>query len=71
MAVKKSSEGHRQRLLWCSFITTSVVSQTRVKRIWPQQLNLFPFEALKEAVRKIQKPKIAEINLGVLAYLEA
>ena len=36
-----------------------------------QQLNLFPFEALKEAVRKIQKPKIAEINLGVLAYLEA
>ena len=36
-----------------------------------QQLNLFPFEALKEAVRQIQKPKIAEINLGVLAYLEA
>jgi len=35
-----------------------------------KQLNLFPFEALKEAVRQIQKPKIAEINLGVLAKLE-
>lgn len=33
-----------------------------------KQLNLFPFEALKEAVRQIQKPKIAEINLGVLAH---
>ena len=35
-----------------------------------KQLNLFPFEALKEAVRKIQNPKIAEINLGVLAHFE-
>jgi Pyruvate/2-oxoacid:ferredoxin oxidoreductase gamma subunit len=35
-----------------------------------KQLNLFPFEALKEAVRKIQNPKIAEINLGVLANFE-
>ena len=35
-----------------------------------KQLNLFPFEALKEAVRQIQKPKIAEINLGVLAHFE-
>ena len=35
-----------------------------------KQLNLFPFEALMEAVRQIQKPKIAEINLGVLAKLE-
>jgi len=33
MDVKKSSEGHRQ--IWCLFITTSVVIQTRVKRIWP------------------------------------
>ena len=32
-----------------------------------QELGLFPFEALQEAVRLIQKPKIAEINLGVLA----
>jgi len=39
--------------------------------ILTKELNLFPFEALKEAVRQIQKPKIAEINLGVLAYLEA
>ncbi|MDP6991576.1 MAG: thiamine pyrophosphate-dependent enzyme [Candidatus Marinimicrobia bacterium] len=35
-----------------------------------KQLNLFPFEALKEAVKQIQKPKIAEINLGVLAHFE-
>tara|TARA_B100001105_G_scaffold154120_1_gene123706 strand:- start:75 stop:1394 length:1320 start_codon:yes stop_codon:yes gene_type:complete len=35
-----------------------------------KQLNLFPFEALQEAVRQIQKPKIAEINLGVLAHFE-
>jgi len=35
-----------------------------------KQLNLFPFEALKEAVRQIQKPKIAEINLGILAHFE-
>ena len=35
-----------------------------------KQLNMFPFEALKEAVRKIQNPKIAEINLGVLAHFE-
>ena len=35
-----------------------------------KQLSLFPFEALKEAVRQIQKPKIAEINLGVLAHFE-
>ena len=35
-----------------------------------KQLNLFPFEALKEAVRQTQKPKIAEINLGVLAHFE-
>ena len=35
-----------------------------------KQLGLFPFEALKEAVRQIQKPKIAEINLGVLAHFE-
>lgn len=35
-----------------------------------KQLNIFPFEALKEAVRQIQKPKIAEINLGVLSHLE-
>ncbi len=35
-----------------------------------KSLNLFPFEALKEAVRQIQKPKIAEINLGVLAHFE-
>jgi Pyruvate/2-oxoacid:ferredoxin oxidoreductase gamma subunit len=35
-----------------------------------KELNLFPFEALKEAVRQIQKPKITEINLGVLAHFE-
>ncbi|MCH7612235.1 MAG: 2-oxoacid:acceptor oxidoreductase family protein [Candidatus Marinimicrobia bacterium] len=35
-----------------------------------RQLNMFPFEALKEAVRQIQKPKIAEINLGVLSHFE-
>ena len=35
-----------------------------------KELKLFPFEALKEAVRKIQRPKIAEINLGVLAHFE-
>jgi Pyruvate/2-oxoacid:ferredoxin oxidoreductase gamma subunit len=35
-----------------------------------KQLNLFPFEALQEAVRQIQKPKIAEINLGILAHFE-
>ena len=35
-----------------------------------KQLNLFPFEALQEAVRQIQKPKIAEINLAVLAHFE-
>ena len=35
-----------------------------------KQLSLFPFEALKEAVRQIQKPKISEINLGVLAHFE-
>jgi pyruvate/2-oxoacid:ferredoxin oxidoreductase beta subunit/Pyruvate/2-oxoacid:ferredoxin oxidoreductase gamma subunit len=35
-----------------------------------KQLSLFPFEALKEAVRQIQKPKIAEINLRILAHLE-
>ncbi|HJM46772.1 MAG TPA: thiamine pyrophosphate-dependent enzyme [Candidatus Marinimicrobia bacterium] len=35
-----------------------------------KQLKLFPFEALKEAVRKIQKPKIAEINLGILTCFE-
>ena len=34
-----------------------------------QELGLFPFEALQEAVRLIQKPKIAEINLGVLALM--
>jgi len=35
-----------------------------------KELNLFPFEALKEAVRQIQKPKITEINLDVLAHFE-
>jgi len=35
-----------------------------------KQLGLFPFEALKEAVRQIQKPKITEINLGVLSHFE-
>jgi Pyruvate/2-oxoacid:ferredoxin oxidoreductase gamma subunit len=35
-----------------------------------KELKLFPFEALKEAVRKIQRPKIAEINLGVFAHFE-
>jgi Pyruvate/2-oxoacid:ferredoxin oxidoreductase gamma subunit len=35
-----------------------------------KELNLFPFEALKEAVRQIQKPKITEINLGVLSHFE-
>ena len=35
-----------------------------------KQLNLFPFEALKEAIRQTQKPKIAEINLGLLAHFE-
>ena len=38
--------------------------------ILTKELNLFPFEALKEAVRQIQKPHIAEINLGILAYLK-
>jgi len=36
-----------------------------------QELGLFPFEALQEAVRLIQKPKIAEINLGVLAHFKS
>ena len=36
-----------------------------------QELKLFPFEALQEAVRLIQKPKIAEINLGVLAHFKS
>jgi Pyruvate/2-oxoacid:ferredoxin oxidoreductase gamma subunit len=35
-----------------------------------KELNMFPFEALKEAARQIQKPKIAEINLGVFAHFE-
>jgi len=35
-----------------------------------KQLGLFPFEALKEAIRQIQKPKIVEINLGILAHFE-
>ncbi len=35
-----------------------------------KELNIFPFEALKEATRQIQKPKIAEINMGVFAYFE-
>jgi pyruvate/2-oxoacid:ferredoxin oxidoreductase beta subunit/Pyruvate/2-oxoacid:ferredoxin oxidoreductase gamma subunit len=35
-----------------------------------KELKLFPFEALKDAVRQIQKPKITEINLGVLAHFE-
>jgi pyruvate/2-oxoacid:ferredoxin oxidoreductase beta subunit/Pyruvate/2-oxoacid:ferredoxin oxidoreductase gamma subunit len=35
-----------------------------------KELNLFPFEALKEAVRQIQKPKITEINLGVLSHFD-
>ena len=36
-----------------------------------QQLGLFPFEALQEATQQIQKPKIAKINLGVLAHFES
>lgn len=35
-----------------------------------KELNMFPFEALLEAVRQVQKPKIAEINLGVLSVFE-
>jgi hypothetical protein len=35
-----------------------------------KELKLFPFEALKDAVRQIQKPKITEINLGVLSHFE-
>jgi Pyruvate/2-oxoacid:ferredoxin oxidoreductase gamma subunit len=35
-----------------------------------KELNMFPFEALKEAARQIQKPKIAEINLSVFAHFE-
>jgi len=35
-----------------------------------RQLNLFPFEALKEAARQIQKPKIAAINLDVFKHFE-
>ena len=35
-----------------------------------KELKLFPFEALKNAVRQIQKPKITEINLGVLSHFE-
>jgi len=31
---------------------------------------MFPFEALKEASRQIQKPKISEINLGLFNYFE-
>ena len=38
--------------------------------ILTKELNLFPFEALKEAVRQIQKPHIAKINLGILAYIK-
>lgn len=35
-----------------------------------KELNIFPFEALKEAIRQTQKPAIAEINLGILAHFE-
>jgi len=35
-----------------------------------KELNIFPFEALKEASKKIQKPKISEINLSVFAHFE-
>jgi Pyruvate/2-oxoacid:ferredoxin oxidoreductase gamma subunit len=35
-----------------------------------KKLNMFPFEALKEASRQIQKPKITEINLGIFEYFE-
>jgi hypothetical protein len=34
------------------------------------ELKLFPFEALKEAVRQIQKPEIAEMNSELLANFE-
>ena len=35
-----------------------------------KELDIFPFGALKEAVRQVQKPKIAEINLKVLTVYE-
>jgi len=35
-----------------------------------KKLNMFPFEALKEASRQIQKPKITEINLGIFESFE-
>ncbi|MBC8257659.1 MAG: 2-oxoacid:acceptor oxidoreductase family protein [SAR324 cluster bacterium] len=35
-----------------------------------QELDIFPFKALREAVRKIQKTKVAEINLEILANFE-
>lgn len=35
-----------------------------------RDLNLFPFEALKEASRLIQKPHISEINLKIFSHFE-
>lgn len=35
-----------------------------------KELKFFPFKALKEASRQIQKPKIAEINLGLFELFE-
>jgi len=35
-----------------------------------RELKYFPFEALLEAVKQIQKPKIAELNLGILSVFE-
>lgn len=35
-----------------------------------KDLDLFPFEALKEAVRQVQKSEIARINLDIFRYFE-